>query len=436
MADVVNPRRHVLLATIGSSGDVHPFVGLGRRLLARGHRVTLITAEYFRPLAESAGLEFAGCSAPGIDYCTVIHNPELWHPIKGPCALLWLAVQPMLRPMYHAIVERYMPDETVVVASSFAFGARVAQDQLGIPVVSMHVSPAVFRSDYQGPVLPYLRVDRGPAWLRHLQWAVFDRFAGDKYTCPWLNAFRTELALPPVQHPLRSWWHSPLKVLGMFPEWFAPQQPDWPAQCVQVGFPLHDVPESTAVSDEVQDFVANGEPPLVFMATSAQRFGHEFYAAAVEACTRLRRRGVLLTAFAEQIPTSLPSHVRHAPFVPLSWLLPRSAAMVHNGGIGALSQAMNAGIPQLMSPLAFDQFDNTARAARLGVGYSLKARTFSAQLTGAITRLLADEGVQERCRHFQQRLIDQDALSHACAEIDAVLPPASHSSTVADIPHS
>ncbi|MBL8830119.1 MAG: glycosyltransferase, partial [Planctomycetaceae bacterium] len=94
MAEVVNARRHVLLATIGSSGDVHPFVGLGRRLLARGHRVTLITAEYFRPLAESAGLEFVGCTAPGIDYCSVIHNPELWHPIKGPCALLWLAVQP------------------------------------------------------------------------------------------------------------------------------------------------------------------------------------------------------------------------------------------------------------------------------------------------------------------------------------------------------
>ncbi|MBL8829427.1 MAG: glycosyltransferase, partial [Planctomycetaceae bacterium] len=246
----------------------------------------------------------------------------------------------------------------------------------------------------------------------------FDRFAGDKYTCPWLNEFRGELALPPVQHPLRSWWHSPLKVLGMFPEWFAPQQPDWPAQGVQLGFPLHDVPESSVVSDDVHDFIAQDQPPLVFMATSAQRFGHDFFAAAVQACTRLQRCGLLLTAFAEQIPANLPSHVRHAPFVPLSWLLPRAAAIVHNGGIGALSQAMLAGIPQLMSPLAFDQFDNTARAVRLGVGYELAARKFSAQLASSLAKLLSDPQVRGCCESVRRRFAQEDALARACREIE------------------
>src|SRR5687768_14677241 len=51
-------RMHVLLITIGSSGDVHPFVGVGAALRARGHRVTLVTNAHFAPLAAHAGLEF------------------------------------------------------------------------------------------------------------------------------------------------------------------------------------------------------------------------------------------------------------------------------------------------------------------------------------------------------------------------------------------
>ncbi|NDC63698.1 MAG: hypothetical protein EBZ59_06885, partial [Planctomycetia bacterium] len=49
---------HLILCAVGSSGDGHPFVGLGRALVRRGHRVTLVTAGYFRGLVEEAGLEF------------------------------------------------------------------------------------------------------------------------------------------------------------------------------------------------------------------------------------------------------------------------------------------------------------------------------------------------------------------------------------------
>src|SRR5262245_45875674 len=49
---------HILLVTIGSAGDVHPFAGLGHALRRRGHRVTLVTNGYFEPLARRLDLEF------------------------------------------------------------------------------------------------------------------------------------------------------------------------------------------------------------------------------------------------------------------------------------------------------------------------------------------------------------------------------------------
>jgi UDP:flavonoid glycosyltransferase YjiC (YdhE family) len=44
--------------TIGSAGDVNPFIGIGQELKKRGFRVVLITSQYFETQARSAGLEF------------------------------------------------------------------------------------------------------------------------------------------------------------------------------------------------------------------------------------------------------------------------------------------------------------------------------------------------------------------------------------------
>jgi rhamnosyltransferase subunit B len=161
------PLAHVILCTIGSSGDVHPFVGLGRALRQHGYRVTVITAGYFRGLVEQAGLEFVD-PLPEVDFREMIRNPRIWHPLHGTKTILDLAVRPLLEPVYRSIVSTQTPGRTLVCGSSLAFGARVAQETQGIPLVSIHLSPMLFRSAFQGPSLPVLLVHRGPAWFRRL----------------------------------------------------------------------------------------------------------------------------------------------------------------------------------------------------------------------------------------------------------------------------
>lgn len=48
-----------LLATVGSLGDLHPYIAVARSLVARGHQAVIATAEDSRPHVEGAGLEFA-----------------------------------------------------------------------------------------------------------------------------------------------------------------------------------------------------------------------------------------------------------------------------------------------------------------------------------------------------------------------------------------
>lgn len=405
--------RQVILCALGSSGDVHPFVGLGRELHRRGCRVTVVAAGYYRGLVEAAGLDFVD-PLPEVDFRDTIRDPAIWHALRGPGRIIDLAIRPLLEPVHRTIVERAVPGETLVVGSSLSFGARVAQESHGIPLVSVHLSPALFRSDFAGPRVPGLLVHRGPGWFRRLQWRLVDSLVIDRSIGPWLDAFRGRFGLPPVRGVAGEWMHSPLAVLAMFPEWFAPPQPDWPPQTRLVGFPLYSEEGVSEPGDDVAAFLAAGPPPLVFTPGSAHRFAHGFFRAAAATCARLGMRGLLLTRFPEQIPARLPPGVRHVPFVPFRWLLPRAALLVHHGGIGSTSQALHAGIPQVIMPMGFDQFDNASRVERLGVGRAIPRRRFAAPRLGRLVAgLLGDAAVRDRCRDAARRLEPADGLVQA-----------------------
>jgi UDP:flavonoid glycosyltransferase YjiC (YdhE family) len=218
---------------------------------------------------------------------------------------------------------------------------------------------------------------------------------------------------------MAEWWNSPLRILGMFPPWFFPPQPDWPSQLRLTGFPLYSEEGVTPASAEVAEFLGSGSPPIVFTPGSANVFGAEFFAAAADACQRLGRRGLLLTRFPEQIPTNLPATVRHFDFVPFGWLIPRAAALVHHGGVGTMSQALAAGVPQVIMPLAFDQHDNAHRCEKLGVSRTLPPSQFRGPaLAGLLGELLDNSHVAANCQEAARQLAGQDGLSAACDELE------------------
>ena len=72
----------ILLAAIGSSGDVNPVLGLGKALKARGHRVSLATNEIFEGLVRESGLEFIELGTLK-EAEAMMGDPRLWHRRRG-----------------------------------------------------------------------------------------------------------------------------------------------------------------------------------------------------------------------------------------------------------------------------------------------------------------------------------------------------------------
>jgi UDP:flavonoid glycosyltransferase YjiC (YdhE family) len=253
----------------------------------------------------------------------------------------------------------------------------VAGEKLRAPVATVVFAPGVLWTAHDTPrVNRALLAQRTPRWLKQLQFLTADALFVRGLLGPQLNALRRELGLAPLRLIYSRWLFASDLVLGLFSKWFGPPQPDWPANTRVVGFPLWDSLADAPLPDEVCDFLSAGPPPIAFSPGSANRGAHAFFAAAVEACDRLGCRGILLTKYDHQLPSRLPDSVRHFGFVPLSKLLPHTAALVHHGGIGTCAQALAAGVPQVVQPMAYDQFDNSRRLMRLGVAAEISVKNF------------------------------------------------------------
>lgn len=413
---------NVLLVTVGSAGDVHPFIALGLALRARGHRATVLTNPYFQPLIERQGLGFVPLGTT-LDFESALDDPDLWHPRRSFKVVAQRMLVPAMAEIYRAI-EAHADSDTVVAASGISFGARIAQERLGIPTATVHLQPAIIRSLVDQGMLGYLRISASqPMWFKRALFRFVDWAAIDHHLKSPLNEFRATLGLSPVDRVLHRWIHSPQCVIGFFPEWFAPPQSDWPPHTHLVGFPLWDGGGAGGgtgrVPLEARDFLDSDEPPIVFTPGSAAATMQRFFSTSVEAARRLGVRALLVTNFAEQLPRDLPRGVRAFGYVPFSEVLPRAALLVYHGGIGTLAQTINAGIPHLVVPCAHDQFDNGWRIEQLGLGRSIpQSRYRASRAVEAIRAILADDPMKARAREHAAKVDSDSALTRSCELIE------------------
>lgn len=411
---------NICLVALGTYGDVLPFLAIGHQLSQRGHDVSLYAPEPFRQSAIRAGLDFdAMCTEA--EYDEALSAPDLWHPLRGLAPLFEMMVSLAGRTM-RWLEERTRGRPGLIIASPNAFGARLAQDNSGLPVITVHVTPFLIESRYAAPRLPGLPLQAlMPSRLRHWFGRGADRVLIDPVSLPPVNDLRTDLGLPPVKR-LRYWWNSPLRVLLMSPPWYVPPQTDWPRQVMQVGFPMADrLGDVGDLAPSLEAFLDAGSPPLIFTYGSGMRQGARFFEVAVEICRRMRRRGILLAREADQVPASLPADVLHVRYAPLSLLLPRSAALIHHGGIGTVAQALAAGVPQMVVPVAFNHFDDAQRLSRLRLGAVLRPQAFRPRRAcREIEKMLASPSMIGARTAAHTRMEADDGVASACDEIERV----------------
>lgn len=390
---------HVILATVGTDGDIFPHLGLGAVLRSRGHRVTLAAPEPYRARAEEAELVFCSLVSTA-DVERMLASPDLFHFLRGgPMMARWGG--PMIPRQYELLAELACEPGSVMVANPGLLPARLVQEKLGVPLASLVLQPGIIPSSVRPPEMPGGLTIPGwfPFWMRKAYWWNVD-VTGGVLVGRWLNGQRKKLGLHPVRRLFR-WWLSPERVIGLFPKWYAEPQSDWPPQMKLAGFGRFDG-DSSELSPDVREFCEAGSPQIAFTLGTGMKHASEFFRTAIDGCQQLGVRGLLLSKYEEAIPKDLPAQVRHVSFAPFRKLLPLCSAIVHHGGIGTTAAALESGCPQVILPLAWDQPDNAARVTRLGAGVSLsKNKRSGRDLALALERVMTAE-VRGQCSELKR----------------------------------
>ncbi len=407
---------HAILVSVGSDGDVFPFIGLALRLHARGHRVTLVTNEGYRQRALEHHLDFRALFSKE-ESDELFANPDLWHPVRsGLVGARWGCRR--ISRHYQVLAELANHANSIFVANPTVFAARLVQEKLSKRVVSVVIGPWFIPSASAPPVLSGLLnlSPRVPQTIRRLYWDLLHT-VGDRIVSRPLNQARARLGLTPVRRIFK-WWFSPELVIGLFPEWYAPPQADWPARTRLAGFSMFDGGTEDRLPSALQEFCRRDSPVVALTFGTEMWHAATVFRAALEACQRLGLRALCLTRHSDQLPKPIPAFARHCEFAPFRHLFPCCAAVVHHGGIGTTAKALAAGTPQLILPFAFDQVDNATRVKRLGAGDWLKRKERSGtQIANALAGLITPKK-EARCKEVAARFSNHDALDTAARWVE------------------
>ncbi len=409
------PQLHFVVVTIGSAGDLFPFMRVALALREAGHRVSMLGPVQHAPFVEPTGLAFHGLPADE----AVLDHPDLWHPTRG-LAVVWRATRPAMAQIPAFVAALPRDQRIVLLAHPLALPeADLCRAQRpGLKVAAIYLAPSNLPTVHDPLMLGPYPVPRWvPLGARRWLWRGIGKALIDPVSLPDVNAARAAHGLAPVASLIDHIVQVPDLSVTLFPEWFAPTQPDWPQPLVRAGFPLFDPSPQAELSPQVARFLEEGGKPVVFTPGTGNRQAAHYFRCALDACALRGLRAILLTPHREQLPAHLPTPVLWQDYVPLRALLPHVAALVHHGGIGTTAEALRAGTPQLVVPLAHDQFDNAARVGALGAGASVHAaRLDAARLGKALDRTMSPR-VAARARELVRRFDMPDGIDHACERL-------------------
>ncbi|MEJ2456856.1 MAG: glycosyltransferase [Novosphingobium sp.] len=422
----------IVLVTIGSLGDLHPFIAIGHALIARGHRVVLAVPEDGVAKVRAAGLDAASI-LPG--YATICARLGL-SPVEAAARILAdtnFVVDQILLPSLRsstAALDELSGDADVIAGSIFALASDIVAEKRKLPLASVVLQPMTLFSAWQPPVAPRFEIMRhqprtalGRGWNRTFY--ALARAALRRRHARQIDAVRTEHGLPPSRRaPMLDRGPATAATICCWSRALGELPSDAPHDAALTGFPFFDS-ESGAVDEiaaELQTFLHEGDPPLVFtLGSFAVASAGRFYEEALALSRTLGRRAVMLTGQPESPRRDGDCLLMN--YAPHSAVFPSAAAIVHHGGIGTTGQALRAGRPQIVVPHFGDQFDNAARLEAAGIGVTIRRERFKADQTlNVVSRVLTLPAIADAASRAARIVAGEDGAAEAARHIASLAP--------------
>ena len=429
----------ILVGSIPAAGHVNPLVPVVRALRARGHEVRWYAGRKFRPKVEASGATFVPITNAR-DYNDAALERDF--PERARLSGLAQLKFDMKRVFIDQgagqaadiarIAQDFAPD--VLFCEAGTLGALFHSERSGTPLVVLGVIPLARSSIDTAPfglALPPSASTLGRLRNRALNWAVEHvlfrdvqahwnatrRRLGLRETGWFLNAGERatvylQPTIPSLEYPRRD-LPSNYRYIGMIP-------PEVPATSTPPAF-LSDLDGTKPVVHVTQGTLANTTPQLIAPALAG--LAHEDV--------------LVVVATGGRDPDTLglravPANARIGTFFSYAELLPRTSAMVTNGGYGGVQMALAYGVPLVVAGTSEDKPEVAMRVAYAGAGINLRTSTPTPeQVRDAVRAVLGDSTYRRRAQTLAAEYARYDAIALSVAAIESIAAGAQPQTTAA-----
>ena len=307
--------------------------------------------------------------------------------------------------------------DVLVTHPTFGSATVPVAHHLGVPVVVGQLFPMMMPTAAHGPPLALANPNLG-ASANKVAWKTFAVASGAVLYDRSINGWRRALGQPPLRgNALLAWTAAERTVVLVSRHYFGDAPPDWHDWPLG-GFSSWSGPAAVAVDDEVDRFIAGGDPPvLVCLGTSAATSAGVAFATIARGLQQRDLRPLVLVGHAANL-----DHLRGVAgafeFAPVPAVVKRCAAAVVSGALGTLAAALTAGIPVVVLPQLFDQIWHGHRVEQLGVGRMV---TRASRVPAAVVEVLTEPTYRARARELGEQLRREDGAGSLIEAVKAVL---------------
>ena len=397
---------NINILTIGTRGDVQPYIALGLGLKARGHDVTIATLAEFEAQILGYGLNHDVLRG---DFIGAARNANTNNPLK-------------LIKIYTEMARDTLADEwssaqsaDVFIYNPAAFGGYHIAEKLGVPSFAAFPAPMYTpTSEFPSPFFPF--ADLGILNKASHRW--FSKMSISIYRKPISEWRRDVLKLPPLKN------EKTVKTLYAYSKAVVPVPGDWDESSVVTGYWFLDSPADWQPPQDLVKFLQDGTPPVyIGFGSMFMNGGKQKTEMVLEALRLSGQRGILSTGWGGLTREDVPENVFVVDSVPHDWLFQHVSCVVHHGGAGTTGSGLRAGKPTVICPFVGDQPFWGGRVTALGVGpESIPQRKLTAEkLANAIQVAVSDETIRQRSDDLGKIIREEDGVVNAVMYITSHL---------------
>jgi UDP:flavonoid glycosyltransferase YjiC (YdhE family) len=333
------------IITIGSRGDIEPFIALGKGLMKRGHHVRITTFIKFKEYIESNGFEYYPLAGDAVEVIRLLIGEHV------SSFEYFRNLEKLLNPIkkqFLSDIERACQGMDAILYSTLGSVAWHVADKYRIPCFRVNFCPLDPTNEFPtmtAPILPFgAPYNRLTFWLGDRLWSHVTRKL--------LNDWRVEMGLKkikPFKFPYRYLHGKRIPTLYGYSSIISPKPHEYGNEIYLTGYWIGEKENSYQPDKKLSEFLSAGGKPIYIGFGSA--VGGDFDQAlsiVLESLKRTNQRAILSAGWGNLKGVDIPETVMQVDYVPHSWLFERVSAVAHHGGAGTTAAGIRAKVPSVI----------------------------------------------------------------------------------------